>query len=1587
MYRSIYRVIKLTAKIAVFLIALLALGGVVIIGLTQVPSFRAWMVTRGLSALNGQLQGKVEVGEVTGDLFRGLRLHDVRLLAANTTLLTARVVDVKYQLLPLLRQRVIGAEAVIYSPDIRLIRNATDSTWNFEHITKPSTDSIKTPFNWTIDLASLDIRDAKVSLHDLTVPEVYDTVGHAVNYQHLDITEFNLALQAHIAPTSQSIWIQNLAFNVPRPDVRVVELSGNITLDTTGLSVLGLRLETDRTLMSMSGRVDSINFFQAGVAPMHQWRRYPVSIELDGDRVSTLELKRFIPAVAFLGGTPAIKLSAHGRYGDMAIRQLVLDLAHSHIAIEGRLKNLNVPDSLFIDARMSDSHLSYEDVPIYVPGLHIPNLAYLGPVTVRRASFTGPPQDFVSTVDISTAVGSAKGGAWLDVRGDRLKYNADLAVLHADLAPIVKDNSLKSDLTGRVLINGTGTSLDELDADVRALMDGSTIYDRSVRKLYFDGHIRDRGFVQVDTLMVAAGEKSAAPAVTPASLDELERILPHSLNQPMGSRNVPTAADRAELTSANSIAAGGWFDYRNRTIPRYSLRAQGRSFDPAWITQERAGTSRLSFVADVTGSGLAPDDLQGNANVRVLESVANGRQLPPFQAEVHLTREDRLNRTLKVVSDLADVEIGGRWRFETIIPSILQGFQGVADYIGRKASYRGESLLLGAETPFTEQIAANYALTLKNLEPLELFLGGARLRAEGEISGEISGTSQLLSISANGTLRNLLYQQDSMMIQLAATTLSIDLRNIAPNHIEDISSAEIVIRSDSTARYNDLSFAAPNATVTLDAGLLSFRGSTAVNGKVSVAVDGSVDATDERGYGIRLDTMIVAIPGGNQWRNVMPVSAVVSEGRVAIDTFMVQRIYLRRPAEIVSVSGALAGSKFEDVRLAVRQGSLRELPTFLEGDMSSTVQPLEGNLRLGEFRINGTLDAPLIDGELRIDSIAYSGAPIGNLQGSFHYADRNMTGRLIVSDIRRTPEDTAVLQADIDIASFPIDLAVSPAGERFPSDRPVSITARTNDLPIAFLAPFLPGAQVMAGIADVNFTVGGTMPKLAFSGTGQVNNAKVLIEGNNIVYYANARLSFQDQTLTIEQAVVQNDPRDLVGGVANVQGKIQFDGFSISRLDIEAETSRLLVLSDATQAVNNTVYGDLVIGTVGGPIKFSGPLDQPKLEGEVQIINGNLRFPENTSTSENTNVVKYIDFATWQRRVELPYGPPGEDVADSTAAAGTDSLTAARTDSSSLLSASEQLLREIERTSGLQTGGDLSLADKILFDLYISVAGRLFITMDISPVEQLLAEIANQGRPLHLVRGKDGVNKLTGTLAVLQGSKYNFLKSFDASGTLTFRENISNPELSLTANYDGRIVNPDGSTGQEFQVTVTITGTKETPVVTFSYTIEGRRPTITDQTEQTRNAITLLLFNRTSDQLASGNVVGSTVTNTVGSTGSLAVSRVLSDIFTSSIGFVRSVSLDVGNNRPGEFGRTRLNVVSQFGRFVLRYGGEISSPSDGIIAVDLPLAAVSNVDLLRNIVLQIEREARTLETGTGSPGSATTQAQTFRFRIQYRVSY
>lgn len=1555
----------------------------VVVLLTQLPAFRAWAVEKGLEAVNEALVGSIETGEITGNLLTGLTIHDVRLRAGDsTTILEAPAIALRYQIAPILESKTIRAEALIDRPVIHLVRSASDSLWNIAKFVKPTPPDTtpSKPFDWTISLQTLEIRDARFIMDDRTAQRNPDTA--AVDFSHLQMEDFHLVVSADVDPVEQHLAIHHLSGRLVAPYFRIVEMGVNVDLDASGLTVDDFYLETDRSLLAMDAHLDSINIL--GPNPRLDYERSPFRLTVNAERASMEDLKQFVPSVAFLAGTPAFRTTISGTYDDIFISNSRLTLQNSDLKFSGRMKNLRNPEQLYLQANITDSKLSHRDGDIYVPGLALPNLSYVGDAELRTVTFAGQPNNFTATIDATTASGAVTGGVMLDMRQSVMRYVGDVAIVHGNLAKVMADSTYRSDFTGRAVINGQGVGLKELDARVRIESQGSMVAGRRYRKLYLDATARNGGVLTLDTLMVAWGPGGTAATSKPEVSDSAitPQFIEQSVRTILAAPLQLSAQDRQMFAAGQFFGVGGMFDFRNSNDPIYNFSANARQLNLEEMLLDPEYRSRLNLSIVASGHGLDPDLAETSGQLRLQASEYGQQVLPGMNAVFKLVRPDARRRTFTFNSEVADVSLKGEWKTATIAPALQDAMQGIMRYVEARANY-GQQPTERATRLLTETVNASFSLNLKDLRPIQPLLGSMNIAMTGLIDGSIIGTPNGVTLNASGWA-NGTYQQDSTLVRLNNTKLSLGLSGIEATGVSKGLQGEIRVSSDSSIQFGALSFNRPMASITLRDEVFNVRGHTQVDSTMYAAIDGTVDAHDPAGYKVQLDTMLFLYGRDLKARNAGPIRAVISQTAFHADSLAVRV----NDGDIVSIKGDFLTETMGFRQMTVDYITVQmqhthdsSEATLLNFQAGESIGLIQRSLERLHMTLNGTMEAPIIDAEAEVNLQDILDERAGKVWAKLNYQNRNLVGGMQILSGADTLQLKDTL-ANITIAALPIDLAFASRTERFVNGQPLTISAQTKRFPLEIIAPFVPGIKIRKGRADLNFSVAGNYPELDYRGEGAVE-AQGVLEGNNLAYYFRLPLRFNDQVLNIDSAVIRNDPRDLPGGIGYMSAIVNFDGFEVSRIDAQIRTPKLMVLGDASQAVNDFIYGDLVISTGDGYLTFDGTLQSPSLSGPVIIEQGNLQLPYSESAATiNATGVRYVSQQEWDAEQAQPYGPDFglglEEEEDAALEADT-----------SLRAQEERLRRELQQRNA-PTVDAPSFVDRLNLDLAIRIPNRtnpLYVTMDLgAATQQLRAQIIDDGEALY-VRQEGGRMTAEGALKVLPASKFVYIKTFNAAGDLVFDGDLGNPGITISASYEGRRVTSAGQT-ERYSVTIDITGTKERPTITFRYAINGFEQAVGDPDDRTRNAISLLLFGKTTDELRGAGAtsqISDLLNNSINSYGSAALGTFLTQALGSD-GVIQSIDIELG--QLSDIGGARINFVSQFGPVLLQYGGTVSDPTNGTITVDLPADALLDADVAQYIFLQLQRSVEnSSNTSTATAATTTDPADIYRVRIQFRKSW
>jgi hypothetical protein len=399
---------------------------IAIIGYTQTRSFKTYLrdllLHESLNVINGELQ----LGVIEGNLITGFRINGVTVTEGGIELLSAQRVELKYDPLGFIFKRVGVSNAVIVKPRIHIYRSV-DSSTNIARLIK-LTPTDTTPSTWSIDVKRLELADAEVLfidsllLHQRQIGEREVPPDSVIDYARVHLRVPTLVFSAQIQNNKYAAKIRNLSVSVYRdeqfnsitqekisigqhqvPVFTFEHFSGDFLLTKNEVSARNVSIETPKTHIRFDAGIKGIDILH--LSSIEELKTIPVDLSLTANDIDTKELKQFLyPSVDFLDQTLKIQLKASGTFGALNVEQLSIQMPNSLMKLHGQVRNIHHARDLEMTVEANDNFISTRDLLNCLPGLHLPDLTFLGSVKYSMM-YEGRPLDFKTRF-----IGSTKAG-------------------------------------------------------------------------------------------------------------------------------------------------------------------------------------------------------------------------------------------------------------------------------------------------------------------------------------------------------------------------------------------------------------------------------------------------------------------------------------------------------------------------------------------------------------------------------------------------------------------------------------------------------------------------------------------------------------------------------------------------------------------------------------------------------------------------------------------------------------------------------------------------------------------------------------------------------------------------------------------------------------------------------------------------------------------------------------------------------------------------------------------------------------------------------------------------------------------------
>jgi hypothetical protein len=1211
----------------------------------------------------------------------------------------------------------------------------------------------------------------------------------------------------------------------------------------------------------------------------------------------------------------------------------------------------------FGELDISALHLKSGDSEFLASGtlynLHTPSELYLNTKFERSAVYSPDVRAILPTFDLPDFEQLGRSKLNLTFIGTPLDFQTTFS-LETNAGTVRTDGTLKIGGPNRLQYAGNAQYR---NLDVAAMTNDPQLKSNLNGTVHIDGH-----GISLDNLLTTIEVQLDSSMLAGREIRKIQLKI--------------DAADR-KLTASSVLAIGSMrttldavLDQRDEENPLFTLNGDVASLNLEELLQDPSSNSDLNVAITAQGSGLRWGTLNGEFLLNFKPSRYREYQIDASDVRLAFDQRDPRHKELSLNSNIADFSLVGAFDTEymkdliayqllSLRKAVGERFVSLDSSFGTNVDPATLKALEGKLSSRTENLNATFSLRVKELEPISVITSKRTFNGIGVLSGEMHGGFQDLSLDARLTVDDFFYGSADSGILIHNGAATLDVGSLKPHTpLRDIA-FQFVAQADNM-HINRSEFDSLRVNFKYEREYSSYTALGQYNHDTRVLIQGFSNISGDL-LNFTLNSLHI---GYKDFMWQADGGTTIGFGTRGI---RVDNLTIRRDTQVVSLSGSIINGRSLTASVSALNIHLDDLKYLLaKEELDAKSKGFAGTANIS-FKAEGTLEDPTYSARLNANAVAFRGVPLGDVTGIFSYKDQSLSTDVEVVNNSQTHK----LHPDLLITgTIPVNLALTET-EHSHLEKPMTLNVQSEGIQIGILDPILPTFNQLTGLMKCNVTVGGSPKRPNYGGTLSVENGSFLFVPNLINYTLDGRFRFSGERIEVVDALVRSNPADdqfKRSGLLRVSGNFALRDFRPADFNLNV-AGGLLVVRETTRKSSLSVYGNLFIETGTNGLRYTGEIEQSMLKGYVLVNNSSLIFPPTQQVVNeqwsNTVPVHFVDDTaktpTTQAHplVERYFGT-NREAGQATNHRNTDEQTPSK-----------------------------SFVDGIRYDLDIECTGgnaEIKMVFNSATSEELDANI--NGKFSITEDGKRWIGTLT-----IDRAYYRFIKQFNAEGTIKYSGDFLNPDLDITAKYEGfrTTIDTTSSTRPEKVVVfMKITGSRLEPKLDWSMTIDevdyysykGAK-----SSDVQTDALAFILagtFPLTKSQANDLAVdLGPTARSSLFTGAGSLFTNALSDFLRNKTGFIHSVELSYGTQSSfSEAADIRLSGVAAGG--VWRYGGKILNDplNNANISLLYSLGEILERPSMRNFMFELERKVELNTIGVTTDRKLTNSARLF-----YRFSF
>jgi autotransporter translocation and assembly factor TamB len=1352
----IRRSIHAAAWLGTIAVALFAIGLIV----SQTPWFRDWIRRAIVRQAKQYLNGELTIGQVSGNLFYGVRLTDIAVDLSGARVVSVKSLEVDYSILQLISTGIVVDRIVLQGPFVHMVRD--EEGWNLGHLVKARRrEADREGPGRPVSLPSLTITGGVIAIDD--------DVGSSTYVLPRRIEGLDVQGSFKYEPVHFAIELGQLRLQASDPDILLQQLTGKIAVRDDNVYLDGMVIHTGETALNVDGVVEQYLSTRA--------------LKLGGTGTLSLpELGRLLPAVSGYDLHPALTVKTNGTMDKLALDldvkseaglvrgPIVADLRTPDLRFTGpmHVERLNLAAILRSPAQRSDItgdariDIAIRSAPAGMPALdridgtftfrgpRVLSMGYEGTRVDAAGSVKGP------RITLSSARAHAYGGA-ATARGTIVLPSGKRAVSY-DLegtADSVDMRRLPPSIGAPRLASNFSLSAYHVSGTGRAVAGSATLKASEVE----GATIHEGTLVEFET---GKGPVSYGGRGSVSGLNV--RRLGHALE-------IDVLDDPKYEGQVN-----GSFDVRGSGagLKQLRLEASGTLSDTIVMGTH---APEMVFSTTIADAGLT---VQANGRFEHLNpAVILDRK--PLDGNVNGS-VDGTFRIADLTADLTPASFSADGRV-TLTPSLLGGLQiEGADVEGRyeaevadlkRAQIKGPDVVLDASGRLaldrTSSSSLTYHIDARDISEAGAIAGQKGLDGSVVLDGMVSGNAA--SLEAKGTLAgNGLVWNDNK---------ALNINSKYAVTVPDLKFDNPTVQATTVATFVQLGnrqLDQVTATTTYAQKHLEFTTKVQEKTRELEAKGRAIFHPDHQE--IHLPELAVRTEG-IEWRTVPGGDPAVRYGQKELT---LQDIRLASGEQTLEVSGTLslvteqpAGTL--DVR--ARNVDLAQVEKLLLQNRG-----LHGRLT-ADARISGSAQRPIVDGHVEVHQGGFKSYKYDSLVADVDYA-----GNLITLDatLQQAPGVAITARGVVPTSVFERTKAehVTPTAEDA-----IDLRIQTSSLDLGVVQGLTTQLTNVGGMltADVRVTGAGRDPHL--EGFAEIRDGTFAVPRAGTSFFGlDTRIDLEPEFVRIRRFEILDENGEQLA----ISGQLAVHERQVGAVDITVESENFEIIDNE--------LGDVGLGA---QLKVTGQLSRPKIEGDLRIATARLEVDRILQLFYDPYRVDELPDVVSAERTAQAAGSAREATNQALAQASQRSATATGSETKPPVDAKE-------------TAAATNVFENVSLDVHLLIPDNLILRgrklRPGGPTRASLGDInITVGGDLQVRKQPGGPVTLAGTVNTVRGTYQFQNRQFEIvrDGTLRFTgEPGFNPVLDITARR--RI--PD--TGVEARVR--ITGSVTVPELQLSST-------------------------------------------------------------------------------------------------------------------------------------------------------------------------